>query len=394
MLTFLSPDWRLLKEPSLWLEAAQHVVFSLQLGLGAQSALARCNKFRHNLVRDAAVVLVTHTVWVLLSVLLTLSLLGAAEADPDLSGLSVTSASLSHTQTGDNIWLAAVTILDKSLLTLSYGWLWAGLYFILVTITAITSLYGYVEVISSGLSDLRPSLVRLKPLMTFLVLCLIFLMDLSLATRAGLHIYHLVYSYIATWPTLLITLMTILGANLAHGTRYIMKVNTGTQTRARSLDVISILLQDLSDISKVSLPHLVTSHLSVIYTTVSPLLLTAAMAWALYTLHLDHLEDPLATFGVSLQELSWTQILGWSLFGLSVLPVVIGALLRLVWITRGVPVLTVSQHNYNVLIHKLKCFSTSGKVFSLRMSGTEMNTPTLSRRVTDSPQLRKLRRIL
>ena len=68
MLTFLSPDWRLLKEPSLWLEAAQHVVFSLQLGLGAQSALARCNKFRHNLVRDAAVVLVTHTVWVLLSV--------------------------------------------------------------------------------------------------------------------------------------------------------------------------------------------------------------------------------------------------------------------------------------------------------------------------------------
>ena len=229
VLTFLSPDWRLLKEPGLWLEAAQHVVFSLQLGLGAQSALARCNKFRHNLVRDAAVVLVTHTVWVLLSVLLTLSLLGAAEeTDPDLS---VTSASLSHTQTGDNIWLAAVTILDKSLLTLSYGWLWAGLYFILVTITAITSLYGYVEVISSSLSDLRPRLVRFKPLMTFLVLCLIFLMDLSLATRAGLHIYHLVYSYIATWPTLLLALMTILGANLAHGTRYIMKVNIPVLSR-------------------------------------------------------------------------------------------------------------------------------------------------------------------
>ena len=236
VLTFLSPDWRLLKEPSLWLEAAQHVVFSLQLGLGAQSALARCNKFRHNLVRDAAVVLVTHTVWVLLSVLLTLSLLGAAEeTDPDLS---VTSASLSHTQTGDNIWLAAVTILDKSLLTLSYGWLWAGLYFILVTITAITSLYGYVEVISSSLSDLRPRLVRFKPLMTFLVLCLIFLMDLSLATRAGLHIYHLVYSYIATWPTLLLALMTILGANLAHGTRYIMKVNIALLSHIPTIRII------------------------------------------------------------------------------------------------------------------------------------------------------------
>ena len=118
--------------------------------------------------------------------------------------------------------------------------------------------------------------------------------------------------------------------------------------------MLLVMLQDLVDVSKVSLPHLVTSHLSVIYTTVSPLLLTAAMAWALYTLHLDHLEDPLATFGVSLQELSWTQILGWSLFGLSVLPVVIGALLRLVWITRGVPVLTVSENFYICLTSFIK----------------------------------------
>ena len=44
VLSFLSPDWSLLSQPRLWLEAAQHVVFSLQLGLGAQSALARCNK--------------------------------------------------------------------------------------------------------------------------------------------------------------------------------------------------------------------------------------------------------------------------------------------------------------------------------------------------------------
>ena len=138
------------------------------------------------------------------------------------------------------------------------------------------------------------------------------------------------------------------------------------------------MFQDLSDVSKVSLPHLVTSHLSVIYITVSPLLLTAAMAWALYTLHLDHLEDPLATFGVSLQELSWTQILGWSLFGLSVLPVIIGALLRLVWITRGVPVLTVSQIRSRPVLFSLEIFfSTSDKVSSLLMIGTAMSTLTL-----------------
>ena len=107
-------------------------------------------------------VLLTHTVWVLLATLLTLSLLGAA-ADTS-AGLGQVSASLARTVTGDNVWLAAVTILDQALLGLSYGWLWAGLYFVLVTITAVTSLYGYVEVIASSFADIKPSLLRWKPL--------------------------------------------------------------------------------------------------------------------------------------------------------------------------------------------------------------------------------------
>jgi len=320
VLMFLTPNWSLLKEPSLWLEASTHVIFSLQLGLGVQSALARANKYRHNLVRDAGVVLVTHTVWVLLCVLLTLSLLGAADIGP-------VTVQVTSSITGDNIWLAAVTILDKSLLTLSYGWLWAGLYFVLVTLTAITSLYGYIEVISSSFSDIKPSLIKLKPLITFIVITLIFLMDLALATRAGVHVYHLLYTYVATWPCLLIILMTLISATLSHGTRHVMK--------------------DLSDLSKVTLPHWVTSHMSVIYTTVAPIMVTAAAAWSLYTLHLDHLEDPMASFGVSLTDLSWTKILGWSLYGLTVLPIVLGVLLRLAWITRGVPLITHLRQSFN-----------------------------------------------
>lgn len=216
VLTYLSPNWSLLKEPSLWLEAAAHVIFSLQLGLGAQSALARCNKYRHNLIRDCGVVVVTHIVWGLLCVLLTLSLLGA---DTDHSPATP----IAHMATGDNIWLAAVTILDKSLLGLSYGWLWSGLYFVLVTISGITSLYGYIEVISSSFSDIRPSLVKLKPLITFIVIILIFLMDLALATRAGIHVYHLLYKYVATWPCLVIILATLTAATWSHGTRHVMK---------------------------------------------------------------------------------------------------------------------------------------------------------------------------
>merc|ERR1719410_1756279 len=97
VLSLLSPDWSLLKEPSLWLRAAAHVIFSLQLGLGAQSAYARCNKYRHNLVRDVAVVIVSHIVWVLLALLL----LGAG--NPNIKE----SAEVIRTVTGEGLWLAA-----------------------------------------------------------------------------------------------------------------------------------------------------------------------------------------------------------------------------------------------------------------------------------------------
>ena len=114
--------------------------------------------------------------------------------------------------TGTGIWLAAVTLGkihtlqsgnkkyiflmrnfhqvddlfsgEKAFATLSYGWLWAGLYFILVitiTITfvfcqcferhcfhktyqviivGVTSLFGYIEVITSTLVSIKPSYAR------------------------------------------------------------------------------------------------------------------------------------------------------------------------------------------------------------------------------------------
>lgn len=73
---------------------------------------------------------------------------------------------------------------EKAFATLSYGWLWAGLYFILVitiTITfvfcqcferhcfhktsqviivGVTSLFGYIEVITSTLVSIKPSYAR------------------------------------------------------------------------------------------------------------------------------------------------------------------------------------------------------------------------------------------
>jgi len=317
VLTFLRPDWSLLKEPTIWMEAASQVIFSLQLGLGAIVAYARYSTFRHNIVRDCTIVIVSHLVWVLLAVLLTFSLLGVATSAENLTITEGSEVIVSIT--GHGVWLAGQTLLEKSLLTISYGWLWAGLYFLLLTAVGVTSLFGYLEVITSSIASIRPGLNKLKPLVSFVVLALIFLMTIALATQGGIHVYHLLLTYISNWPTLLFSLLMVLATVLCHGTNYLMK--------------------DVADMSKLSLPHWVTSHLSVIYTSILPVFLAASLGWVLYSLSLDHLEEPLATFGLSLPH-RWGILLAWSLSGLPILPLVLGALVRLAWVPRGVPVTT------------------------------------------------------
>ena len=103
--------------------------------------------------------------------------------------------------TGKDIWLVTMTIIETSLASVSFGWLWAGLLLLLLVITGMTSLFGYLEVlhiikaglisifmmsyqvITSSLVAFRPSMLPFKPLLGFIVLIFLFLVDLLLATQ-------------------------------------------------------------------------------------------------------------------------------------------------------------------------------------------------------------------
>ena len=79
------------------------------------------------------------------------------------------------------------------------------------------------QVISSSLLAFRPSLLPYKPVITFLLLAVLFLLDLVLATQGGIHVYHLLTTYIASWPALLFSLLTVLATVLCHGTSSLIR---------------------------------------------------------------------------------------------------------------------------------------------------------------------------
>ena len=101
------------------------------------------NPFLHNIVRDCFLVVIAHLVWIILATILTCSLLGAAY---NAKSFHLTSDLSLPSIVGHGVWLISVTLVEKSLATLSTGWLWAGLFFILILLVSITSVFGYIEV--------------------------------------------------------------------------------------------------------------------------------------------------------------------------------------------------------------------------------------------------------
>lgn len=323
VMILLTPDWAVLTQPLVWLEAAGQVIFSLQLGMGAVSAYSSYNTYQHNIVRDCAIITISHLLWVILAILLSFSLLGVAHNTAAINLINLVSDPALVSITGHGLWLATITLIETAMATISTGWLWATLFFILIFLVSITSVFGYLEVITSSLVNRRPAIVPFKPALTFGVVVLLFLLDLLLATQGGINVYHLLFTYLSSWPPLLFSLLLVLATVICHGAGYLMK--------------------DISYMSKINLPHWATSHLSVIYITVLPVFLTASLSWSLYSLALEHQEEPLSTFSMTVPPFL-REPLAWCLVILPPAPIIAGAVMCLLC---GLKVSSVSRNLRN-----------------------------------------------
>ena len=137
---------------------------------------------------------------------------------------------------------------------LSEGRIWAVLFFSLIVIISLTSVFGYVEVIVSSLKLFRTSsFLKSRRARTFYILGMLFLAALVFTSHGGVHVYHLLLTYIYDWPTILFCFLTVFITNLCQG--------------------VHSLVNNISVMNRLSLHPWLSSHLSVLYYSVLPVLL-------------------------------------------------------------------------------------------------------------------------
>ena len=152
------PQWAALASVTAWLEAAAHVIFSLQLGLGVLTTYGGYNKFGHSLVRDSCIIIFGHFCWVILSVLLVFSLRGVA----DSAGILQLPAAAAESVAPNSSAVAravSVSVLGES------GKAGSGPRCSRCCCRCINML-GYVVRVSTSISHLRALLAKFKPLVS------------------------------------------------------------------------------------------------------------------------------------------------------------------------------------------------------------------------------------
>ena len=241
-LRLMSPNWSVLSEVTSWLEAAAHVVFSLQVGTGVISSYAGYNKYRHTILRDAWVLTLGHFIFSLLSVLLLLSL-NTDTAQPPLGR--------------DSVGLNNIELVLTTFSSMDYEWLWSALFSILVIMLCITNIFGYVEMISKSVSQVRPAAVRFQPLVSLLVLLCASLVSVSLSTQGGAHVFQMIKTYIADWPLLLFSLLTVCSGVFCHS--------------------MANIINNINIINRTTLSNYSASHLSVSLTTILPIICSVSL---------------------------------------------------------------------------------------------------------------------
>ncbi|XP_039273173.2 sodium- and chloride-dependent taurine transporter-like isoform X1 [Styela clava] len=190
---YLRSNTTKLLEVEVWTDAASQVMYSFVVGCGALTTLSSHNQFHHNLLRDAAIVSCANAITSFTSGFAIFSVLG------HLAQVKNTSVSAVAESGPGLVFVAYPTAL--SFLPLPNCWI--VLFFLMLILLGLDSVFVIQDGVIECLKDLFPKLFRHKwnhEIGHAVVGSIMFLLGLSMVTPGGIYIFHVINTYsVAGW---------------------------------------------------------------------------------------------------------------------------------------------------------------------------------------------------
>ncbi|KAL7390423.1 hypothetical protein ABVT39_020922 [Epinephelus coioides] len=207
---YLTPDWSRLSNAQVWNDAASQIFYSLGIGVGGLLSMASYNKFDNNVIRDTLIITTGNCSTSFFAGFAIFSILGHMAWK---KGVPVGEVA----DTGPGLAFVAY---PEALALLPGSVFWSIMFFLMLFMLGIDTLFGNMEGIVTAVLDEFPHL-RANPLQKSLflgILCFCFyLMGLLLVTNGGIYWFTLIDSFSTSFGLIIITLFMCIGISFFYG---------------------------------------------------------------------------------------------------------------------------------------------------------------------------------
>ncbi|XP_055749229.1 inactive sodium-dependent neutral amino acid transporter B(0)AT3 isoform X2 [Salvelinus fontinalis] len=260
LIYLFTPDWEILKNPQVWLDAATQIFFSLSVAFGGLISFSSYNSQRNNCERDAVLVGVINSATSIYASIPIFAILGfkahtnyvtclngnilALTNEFDISDMNITvenyeqwfdSLNGTHPSRVSDLNLKTCdlqTFLDQSasgtglafivfteaVISMPGSQVWAVLFFIMLFSLGLSSMFGNLEGVLTPLHDLKlvPKWMP-NELFTALICLVSFLVALIFTMGSGNYWLEVFNSYVGSVPLLIIAFFEIIAVAYIYG---------------------------------------------------------------------------------------------------------------------------------------------------------------------------------
>ncbi|XP_049606303.1 sodium-dependent neutral amino acid transporter B(0)AT3-like [Syngnathus scovelli] len=252
-----TPDWEILKNPQVWLDAAAQIFFSLSVGFGGLIAFSSYNNEHNNCEKDALLVGITNSATSLYASIAIFSILGFKannelqnckeyvrvfqemygltykfdhesnviykQLEMEYPGINSTllprecNLSTFLDQSASGTGLAFITF-TQAVLEMPYPRVWATLFFLMLLSLGLSSMFGTLEGVLNPIRelDIIPKWLSVE-LWTGFVCLTAFLISLIFTMGSGNYWVEVFNTYVGSIPLLFIAFFEVIGVSYVRG---------------------------------------------------------------------------------------------------------------------------------------------------------------------------------
>jgi len=208
---YLIPKWERLADAGVWTDAATQIFYALSACTGGLIAMASYNQFNNNTLRDSLIVPIVNVCTSFYAGFVIFSVLGYMA---NAKGVSVDEVAAG----GPGL---VFVVYPEGLSQMPVAPLWSILFFIMMMMLGLSSMFSMAETVFSGFMDQFPGTLRKTYYHTVAfraVGCLCFyLVSLPMVTNAGFYVFTLWDAYTGSFPLLVIGLVELLTLSYLYG---------------------------------------------------------------------------------------------------------------------------------------------------------------------------------